>query len=152
MKPKYLLRTENPNEPTVFRSSLDTLLPSAEAAETVHAFDTVITEDALSAIRVGRHTRTAALLGTAVDAHRLSAIVPALASSTAVEWYRSENRVLRIGVWLDPDKAGRKASHRLLASLKLQGYEVADIRTEKDPKFYSDRDIRSILIARHSSS
>jgi hypothetical protein len=149
IKPKYLLKSENTHEATVFHSRRDTILPSAYAAGTTTAFDLVLTEDVLSAIRTGRHCASAALLGTAFDSGRMAAVLHPRAPS--VEWYRDETAKLRLGVWLDPDKAGRAATRNLLAALRLQGHHVVDIRTERDPKYYSDNEIRSILV-RHCSS
>ena len=91
----------------------------------------VVTVDFLSAVRVGRIARKAvALLGTSANAEQLAAILKG---------------VRRIAIWLDPDKAGRTAGHKLSRTLQLQGFSVQSIRTERDPKFYSNAEIRRIL-------
>ena len=147
VKPKYILRTRNRHEACVFHSRPDTLLPTAQAAGTVDAYDIVLAEDVLSAIRIGRHAAAGALLGTAVDAERVGKLLPPRVEHSSVEWYRAESRKLRVGLWLDPDKAGRNAVRKLVASLTLQGHECMKIQTERDPKYYSDNQIRSILLA-----
>ena len=90
----------------------------------------VLTEDILSAIRVGSFVQTASLMGTDINeaqAHRLI-----LLGSPVV-------------VWLDGDKAGLKGAasvRRMLDGL----VPVHLIQTEKDPKCYTNREIQEILI------
>ena len=91
----------------------------------------VYTEDILSAVRVGRVSGQAyALMGTTISAELLSA-------STRVD--------VQHVVWLDPDKAGKKGSRLVARSLELQGCAVRVIKSAKDPKYYSNREIRRLL-------
>lgn len=155
IKPKYLLKHEDA-ENAVFLADSSHVLPSAQNAGTLDAFDLVVTEDVLSAIRVGRHTTSGALLGTGVGAGRIQSLLgrtllPTMDTSFAMGEQTDQNHVIRIGIWMDPDNAGFKARRKLFRSLTMQGHTCTIIRSEKDPKFYSDNQIRSILLARHSS-
>lgn len=156
-KPKYILKHKEP-ERAVFFSKPSTLLPSSKTEGTQDRFDIVLSEDVLSAIRIGRHTASCSLLGTAVNIERITEILHSTAERAgmlppdrqSLEWYRDVPNALNVGVWLDPDKAGRKATRRLAHSLSMQGHKVTLIKSDKDPKLYSDNQIRSILLDRHS--
>jgi len=152
-KPKYILKHKEP-ERAIYFSDNRTTLPSAKAAGTHDLFDIVLTEDVLSTIRVGRHVASCSLLGTAVNVERIAELLTKLRAGKEVqqvEWYRTEATSLRFGLWMDPDKAGRKATRRLAHSLSMQGHKVTLIKSDKDPKLYSDNQIRSILLDRHST-
>lgn len=92
----------------------------------------VITEDILSAVKVGQVARAWSILGTA------------LSSATATEIASLGVPVL---IWLDPDEAGRKGRRRIAASLRAMGVSVRIIRAEQDPKYYSLDEIKEILAA-----
>lgn len=89
-----------------------------------------LTEDILSAVKVGQVHRAWSILGTALP--------PALASQIA-----------RLGVpvliWLDPDDAGRKGRSRIAASLRALGVDVRIVRAEQDPKYFSLDQIKELL-------
>jgi hypothetical protein len=141
-KPKYIERQVD--EAVIFVSDPTTILEPEQAGS--YGCDIVVTEDILSAIRVGRIVPAFALLGTSVG----DAKVAGLLEQTQRYWsrakgHRHEEDVLRIGVWLDSDKAGRIAARRLARRLTLQGYSVSNIKTDKDPKRYSNREIKEIL-------
>ena len=130
VKPKYIERMVSPSG-SIFVSDPSVLLPDSGDCVRDAGYDLVLTEDILSAVRVGRIARrTVALLGTSANAEQLAAILKG---------------VRRIAIWLDPDKAGRTAGHKLSRTLQLQGFSVQSIRTERDPKFYSNAEIRRIL-------
>lgn len=90
----------------------------------------VLTEDILSAFRVGSHTHAMALLGTKLCDVALTRIVgmgkPVL-------------------VWLDPDKAGRSAAAKINRSLQLCGMRSIRVQSVRDPKFLSRREIANTL-------
>lgn len=133
-RPKYIEKTQA-SAGVVFKSRYDAVLPSAVRERYYNTLAAVFTEDILSAVRVGRNVRNAnALLGTTVDAGQLLRGLAGASVSKST-----------IAVWLDGDKAGRVGARRLRTALALQGYEVVDIRTPKDPKFYTNKEIRSIL-------
>jgi len=88
----------------------------------------IIVEDILSAIRVGKHIDTYSLLGTKITDEQ----------SLVLSKY---NRVV---TWLDGDKAGRQGAYKIRRSLALVT-ETGNIATTKDPKYYSDEDILTIL-------
>lgn len=149
-KPKYIERQVD--EAVVFVSDRTTILEPEQAGS--YGLDLVVTEDVLSAIRVGRIVPSVALLGTAVGTPKVGALVQAAtvqdAGAVAIE--AGEETKLRIGVWLDADKAGRTAARRLARRLELLGHTALRIKTEKDPKRYSNREIRSILNDRRYST
>lgn len=131
--PKYLIRERNND--TVFYSNLDTIYPEDRAKD--HGYDLVITEDILSAIRVGRIVPSASIVGTSVSSGKITSIMG------RVQNYNKINP--RIGIWLDPDKAGKKGAYRLAQSLTLLGADVKMIVSERDPKRHSNREIRKYL-------
>jgi DNA primase len=139
-RPKYIEKTQEPSG-VVFNSRHDLILPSSVREGYYGTLAAVFTEDILSAVRVGRNVGHAcAVLGTSITASQLSSGLAGTQVSTA------QGRLPQaVAVWLDGDKAGRVGSRRLRTALALQGYEVVDIRTPKDPKFYTNKEIRSIL-------
>jgi hypothetical protein len=90
----------------------------------------VLTEDILSATKVGQVHRCWSILGTALTA------------SLAAEIARLNVPVL---IWLDPDEAGRKGRRRIAASLRALGVSVRIIYAEQDPKYYSLEQIKELL-------
>lgn len=128
-KPKYIERMQAPSS-AIFTADPATRLPSSEDWPEGSGPDLVITEDILSAVRVGRISKKCvALLGTSASADQLTCLVGA---ST-------------VAIWLDPDRAGRVAAQKIERTLTLQGYKTKRVRTERDPKFYSNREIRRLL-------
>lgn len=140
--PKYLIRERNND--TVFYSSIDTIYPSDRHKD--YGYDLVITEDILSAIRVGRIVSAASIVGTAISAGKIANIIKAVHTIRAkmAKPERKESNIC-VGIWLDPDAAGYNASRRLEQALRLQGYDVVRISSTKDPKRHSNREIRSYL-------
>ncbi len=94
------------------------------------ALPIVLTEDILSAVRVGMVTASYSLLGTS-PSYQLLLLVAA------------SNR--RCVVWLDPDAAGRKGATKTSKALRNLGVDTRVLHTEKDPKFYSNEEIRTFL-------
>jgi hypothetical protein len=132
--PKYIAKFADPSN-AVFLSDPKLMLKDTDAQQKGPIeFDLIVTEDILSAIRVGRTVPSAAILGTAfTDAH-MSRLRSALAGTRH-----------RVGVWTDGDAAGRNSSLRIRRMLQLCGCEVRPIRTTRDPKFHSNREIRLCL-------
>ena len=129
-KPKY---RERADASAIFTSDPRIALPSAKSSGTYTAYDCVLTEDILSAVRVGRNVQhCCALMGTSLDAKQLE---------------RSLQFGSRMALWLDPDKAGRKAVSNLRRTLQLLGCKVQVIRSDKDPKYYSNDEIRRYLLS-----
>ncbi|KRR22179.1 hypothetical protein CQ13_30070 [Bradyrhizobium retamae] len=128
-KPKYIERMASPAH-AVFTADPAIALPATEDWPEGSGPDLVITEDILSAVRVGRIAkRCVALLGTSANEYQLA----------CAEGART------IAIWLDPDRAGKKAAFKRERTLALQGYTTKRIRTEQDPKYYSNREIRRLL-------
>ena len=128
-KPKYIARHKDGFHNAVFRSDDSTKLVHPDGPLDV----LVIVEDYLSAVRVGRITRSVSLLGTA---NKADALLPELGSDT------------KAVVWLDPDKAGRNGRNKIARSLSLFGVEPLLLNTKRDPKFYSNREIRELIYDR----
>lgn len=87
---------------------------------------TVLTEDLLSAFKVGLSHRGIAVMGTALPTLLLNILIQA------------DQPVI---IWLDPDKAGSKANRIFLRKLRAAGVHVVSVRTEKDPKLHSREEI-----------
>lgn len=85
----------------------------------------VVVEDLLSAIRVGKFTTSCAALGT----HLTDELV-----LVALQYPL-------ILLWFDGDPAGREADKHFGNRLRSYGVRVLSIRTQKDPKEYSDEEI-----------
>jgi predicted nucleic-acid-binding Zn-ribbon protein len=85
-----------------------------------------VTEDIMSAGRVGAFMNAQALLGT------------------PTKW-TPEEHVKRLVIWLDNDAAGKKARKAITGTCNWLGIHAINIETAKDPKLYSDRDIAHIL-------
>jgi len=88
----------------------------------------IVVEDILSAIRVGNIIKTVSLLGTKITTGQASVL----------------SRYNRVTLWLDGDKAGQQGANSIRKSLSLVT-DVDVIRTEKDPKEYTNEQIKEIL-------
>lgn len=111
--------------PSVDRSSI---LYWCSPSKTCKDSRIVITEDIMSAIRVGKHITTASLMGTKTSSSQLTQI-------TAYN---------QVTIWLDPDSAGEEGAYKLKKAASL--LSTVDIITSKvDPKNLSDSEIRTIL-------
>lgn len=130
-RPKYIEKVASPTS-TVWLSDSAIALPTTGTDDLLPC--TVLTEDILSAVRVGRLVRNGvSLMGTSLSPEQLHTI------------HGLSGPQLRIVVWLDPDKAGKKAGASVLRTLRLQGINASLIRSDKDPKYYSNREIRRFL-------
>lgn len=114
-QPKYI-------NPPVDR---DAVLPRYGTGDTI-----VLTEDILSAIRVGRVTEAWSLMGTSMKA-------PVLARLT------KDPRP--VAVWLDPDDAGRSGAAKIMRTLRTLGIECRTIESARDPKLLSTQEITECL-------
>lgn len=88
-----------------------------------------ITEDALSAIKVGRQVPAMPALGTSVSKARLIKI--------------QRQGYQKVLVWLDRDKF--KEAMEIADMCKWLGMSAKAIYSEKDPKEYDDEEIKSFL-------
>ena len=134
--PKYLLDHVSPETAVFLSSGVST------GNEVISCrVDCVITEDVLSAIRVGQFVQSAALLGTSLGQGKLDRVI----SST-----RKQSPI--IGLWGDPDKAGQILNRKLERSLRLQGLNTIWLASPKDPKNMRDYDLKEILSDRYHSA
>lgn len=90
----------------------------------------VLTEDILSAVKVGQVAEAWGLLGTRLD------------PSVAAEIARTGRPVL---VWLDPDDAGLKARRKIIPQLRALGVDARIVRASRDPKYYSWAEIKELV-------
>jgi len=90
----------------------------------------VLTEDILSAVRVGEVTEAWSILGTSLPDPVLNQLMLA-------------DKPVR--VWLDPDASGRKGSSKAVKALRTVGIDVKPVYSERDPKFHSKEEIASVL-------
>lgn len=123
-KPKYLTQQEKAG--TVFESKCAGPMELSTSQATI-----VVVEDILSAIRCGEFLPTVSILGTWVNSVFLNHILQVGAK--------------RVICWYDNDPAGFKATAASRRALTLQGVDVRTVRTDKDPKKYSNVEIASIL-------
>lgn len=89
----------------------------------------VLTEDVLSAIRVGRFGTGVPLLGTSIPLERLAEL---------------KKQYDRLIVWLDADKW--RESRAIADAGKLLGFDTKTLYTEHDPKSYTDEQIKEFLL------
>lgn len=94
------------------------------------AKDVTLTEDLLSAYKVGSVAEGWSLLGTSI-------------SRTAVSLLMERN--CKVNVWLDPDAPGQRAAKKVLASLRAVGIEARNIVSAKDPKLIHREHIKELL-------
>lgn len=90
----------------------------------------VLTEDILSAIKIGRVAYAASIMGTEVTPER------------AMWLYNSR---LAVYVWLDPDAPGQSAAKKILRKLRLYGVICGNIVSTADPKKHSLDEIREYI-------
>ena len=91
----------------------------------------VLTEDILSAVRVGEAAQSRSLLGTALSDRVLIMV---------------REHDCPVVVWLDPDGPGRRASAKIVRKLLNYGIQARAIHTPLDPKCYSNEEIAKFLL------
>lgn len=89
-----------------------------------------LTEDLLSAYKVGKVGEGWCLLGTSLSNHTLAQLV---------------SRGCEVNVWLDPDGPGQRAATKVLAKLRAAGVRCRNIVSTKDPKLVHLSDMKGIL-------
>lgn len=88
-----------------------------------------LVEDMLSAMRVGEICPTIALRGTGLSLKQWKQLLPL-----------ADNFI----VWLDSDVPGQKAARKINTKLNLSSNSVI-LKTDKDPKCYSNQKIHTLL-------
>lgn len=89
----------------------------------------VVTEDALSAAKVSRHTHAWPALGTQFQLHKLV--------------YLQKRGFQEVVVWLDADKW--REGREICEKAQWMGLSARAIYSEHDPKSYSDEQILEYL-------
>lgn len=117
--PKYL-------SPPVGR---DKLLPRYGSSDTI-----TLTEDLLSAFKIGLVAEAWCLMGTHANLRLIAALL---------------ERKAPVALWLDPDAPGRHAAQRVHKQLTAYGIEVRRIRSERDPKLHTFDQIKEYLCTSH---
>jgi DNA primase len=90
----------------------------------------VITEDILSAWKVGRCTAAWSILGTSLSQSQCLSVM---------------RHGLPVYIWLDPDAAGIRAASKIFKQLNAYGVDARVIRSDTDPKLLTREDIRRKL-------
>jgi len=93
----------------------------------------ILCEDIISAIKIGRQYPSSPIFGSFVDWGILA------------RYYKYTKKLT---FWLDEDKY--KASRKFESRASLLGFDARVIYTEKDPKEYSDEEIKSIYLTLNS--
>lgn len=119
-KPKYL----NPGGAAIRRALFWVEHPVIDGSATI------VVEDILSAIKLGRKYPTVSTLGTTMTDER--AVEIAKQTSAAV-------------LWLDNDRAGHKGMREAHRQLAFQGVRCWKVLSERDPKTYSQQEIENHL-------
>lgn len=91
----------------------------------------VLTEDILSACRVGKVCTAWSLLGT----NLMPAVINRIASSPYTD----------IVIWMDDDEAGINARRKMLRQLGAVGIEARAIRSDRDPKHHTLEEMKELL-------
>jgi hypothetical protein len=98
---------------------------------TAHRCTLVLTEDILSAARVGKVNAAWSLLGT----NLLPAVINQIAASPYTD----------IVIWMDDDAAGWNARRKMLRSLGAVGIEARIVKSDRDPKKHSLTEIKELI-------
>lgn len=102
------------------------------------AEDVTLTEDILSAYKVGQVAEGWSLLGTQA--------LPGLLTKLL------QRRPPHVNVWLDPDRAGQRAASKLIPRLRGVGLNARRIVSERDPKLHTYDEIKEILCSSPAST
>ena len=120
-------RSLTPHRPKYMAPMVDkkSIVPRYGQADAI-----TLTEDILSAYKVGTVAEGWALMGTSINDGCLAAII---ATGKPVN------------VWLDPDAAGIRAAKKVLAALRGAGVNARNIISQKDPKLMHRAQIKELL-------
>lgn len=103
----------------------DKLLPRFGSSSSI-----TLTEDLLSAYKIGLVAEAWCLMGTHANDRLIAALL---------------ERNAPVNVWLDPDRAGVHARRKVIPQLKAYGIEARVIRSPLDPKFHTFAQIKDFL-------
>lgn len=110
------------------------LAPPVNKASIIPAYGTApkvtLTEDLLSAYKVGKVGEGWSMLGTSLNDNTLGALL---------------RRGCEVNVWLDPDPAGQRGAAKALAKLRAVGLKCNNIISKVDPKLVHLSDIKELL-------
>lgn len=95
-----------------------------------HSDVPTLTEDILSAFKVGLVSEGIAVLGT-----HLSPVVLA----------HLMGRRCSVNLWLDPDPAGQRAAGKIAKQLRAYGIQYRTILSQRDPKLHTKQEIKELL-------
>lgn len=108
--------------------------PEADKAKVLPRFGSApfptLTEDILSAFKVGLVGEGWAVMGTKVSAFALRLLMA---------------RNVPVNVWLDPDPAGQRGAMKIIKQLRAYGIETRNIVSKRDPKLHNRDEIKEIL-------
>jgi DNA primase len=117
------------------------LAPSVDRTRVVpqygKASEVTLTEDILSAYKVGTVGEGWSLMGTSISAHCLTLLL---------------RRGAPVNVWLDDDAPGRRAGDRVMRALTGAGLEARRIRSKVDPKLVHRNEIKELICSTKATS
>lgn len=94
------------------------------------ATEVTLTEDILSAYKVGKVGEGWSLLGTSISHTHIAMLI---------------KRGCKVNVWLDPDPPGQRAAKKILKALRAAGIECRNIISRVDPKLVHRVEIKELL-------
>lgn len=92
----------------------------------------ILVEDMMSAMRVGWNYNCAALRGTKLSEENLA-------------WLCTKKQPYHIITWFDNDIPGQEGAKDIQQKLSWCGFKYTNVITRKDPKMYTDEEIKQIL-------
>lgn len=105
----------------------DKLLPRYGSGDLI-----VLTEDLLSAFKVGCVAEAWCLMGTHANPRLIAGLL---------------ERGAPVAIWLDPDAAGAAGARKVFKQLTAYGVQARVLRSERDPKLHTFDQIREYLCA-----
>lgn len=127
----YQARSLDGSEPKYLTmGSKQTWISDSERAANPETKTLIITEDMLSAMRVGEYYPSAALCGISLNDKNILTFVKKYAT---------------IILWLDKDQAGITASNTLKKRFEIHGTKVIQINNEREPKQCFRQELQAIL-------
>lgn len=110
------------------------LAPPVDKASVIPSYGTAhrvtLTEDLLSAYKVGQVGEGWSMLGTSINDNMLAALL---------------RRGCAVNVWLDPDPAGQRGAAKVLAKLRAVGLDCRNIISKVDPKLVHLSEIKELI-------
>lgn len=122
----YSRKFSNRRPKSIFRGSKEDALPLTYPKDSVHQSVVCLTEDSLSALKVGRVVPAMPLFGTSISVTKIVKLIQL-------------TKLQKIIVWLDHDKF--REGWEIADKFKWLGCGAKVVLTKHDPKLYSEQEI-----------